>query len=223
MYRPLRSFAIAAVLATGLSALQGTPILAAGLLEAVEAVPQNAVGDAQELVVRRIWTPTGGAAPMGTVSADGRYLSYTAWATGDVAVLDLTTMETRLLTGSPFMTGGMGFAESSTISLDGKEIAYSWFNGRNYELRLITRNGGEPRVLYDNPEVEWLLPSAWSPDGTQIALLMRTADGSGHIALVSIADGSTRVLKSMTGWRMPRSLTFSPDGSRVVTTAQDHS
>lgn len=217
MHHPLPSFAIAAVLATGLSALQGTPILAAGLLEAVEGVPQNAVGDTSELVVRRIWAPTGGAAPMGTVSADGRYLSYTDWSTGDVAVLDLMTMEKRRLTDSPFMTGTTGFAESSTISPDAKEIAYSWWNGStHYELRLITLNGGEPRVLYGNPEVRWLKPSAWSPDGTQIAALMSRADGASQIALISVADGSTRVLKSLTDWRLPRSLTFSPDGSQIA-------
>ena len=47
------------------------------------------------LAVRRIWS---GGDVTGKVSADGRFLSFTNWETGDVAIRDLTTGQNRLIT-----------------------------------------------------------------------------------------------------------------------------
>ncbi len=68
---------------------------------------------------------------------DGKYLSVTSGDTGDLAVVELATGETRNLTDG----GGFehGLVEFSAPSSDGQRFAYSWYEPKNssYELRLI--------------------------------------------------------------------------------------
>lgn len=166
-----------------------------------------------EIVARRIWAPSTGKAPLGSVSLDGRYMSYSDYSRGggDVGVLDLKTREERILT-----EGREGFADAySIISPDGRWIAYAWFNGTHFDLRIISREDGEERVIYSNREASWTMPGSWSPDGSTIATLIVRTDGARQIGLVSPEDGSFRVLKSMTGWRTPWDMTFSPDARYI--------
>ena len=43
-------------------------------------------------------------------------------------------------------------------------------------------------------------PHDWSPDGSFVAVSLERADSTMQIGVVSVVDGSLRVLKS-TGWR----------------------
>jgi Tol biopolymer transport system component len=156
----------------------------------------------------------------GTVSPDGRYISYEDWGTGNLMLHDLTTGEDRQVTHEG--TGPQGeYAEMSAISRDGKQVAYGWFlpgkPGR-YELRVapLERAGTQPfRRLFNSEEVSWVEPQDWSPDGKWIGLLMTRKGGSGQLGMVSVADGTLRVLKSF-----PRpgtqKLQFSPDGRFIA-------
>src|SRR5258707_1757255 len=105
----------------------------------------------------------------------------------------------------------------TSISADGRRLAYSWFRedlGDRYELRVVDLKGeGIPqhRLLFDNPDVKWISPDDWSPDGTSIAVQIRRTDKTAQIGIVSVPDGSLRVLKSV-DWRGVRRLFFSPDG-----------
>ena len=158
---------------------------------------------------------------LGGPSLDGRYLSLVDVATGDLAVLNLSTKEKIRLTANP--EGSKEFAYFSTISPDSSHVAYAWFNEQEfYELRLVslTASGGkieagEPRVLIRNPEAGFVQPCSWSPDGKQILTLLFRKDNISQIALVSAADGSTQVLKSL-NWVYPKKMEFSPDGKFIV-------
>ncbi len=153
---------------------------------------------------------------LGSVSSDGRYLSYVDWDTGDLAIRELRTRENRRLTRKGSWNDSPEYAEFSAISPDGRQIAYAWFNkDLFYELRLIERNGGQPRVLYRNEEVRWLQPFDWSPDGKQLVAVFSRQDRTNQIVLVSVTDGSVRVLKSL-DWRTPEKMAFSPDGRYVA-------
>ena len=55
----------------------------------------------------------------------------------------------------------------------------------------------------------------WSPDGRTVAVSMRRQDRTAQIGLVTVADGSIRVLQSL-DWRGPTRIFFSPDGLDVV-------
>ncbi len=164
------------------------------------------------MVVRRVWTGRQ-VVPEGSVSADGRFVSYPAWDTGDLALHDLSTGSDRLLTANGY--AGTQYAQGSAISRDGRRVAFAWYNGSDrYELRLMTLPPAglpEARRLYDNEEFGFLWPFEWSPDDKTIAVWFERKDRTSQIGLVSTADGTMRVLKSL-DWRGVERLSFSPDG-----------
>src|SRR4029453_17729873 len=150
----------------------------------------------------------------GQVSPDGRYLTFVDWA-GESALMvhDLVTNTDRALTAAPSPRFAQ-FAEFSTISRDGKKLAYAWFNDKGrYDLRVVPLQPigvTEPRVLFDSSgDIISIAPQDWSPDGKWIAVNLQRGDGTGQIALVSVATGSLRVLKS-TDWRGATKIAFSP-------------
>ena len=167
---------------------------------------------------RAVWT--GKAVDLfGTVSPDGRYLTYVDWGgAGNVVLRDLTAGTDRPLTGN-VSYGQFGQGMFSAISKDGKQVAYAWVNnaGGN-ELRIALLEGtGVPefRRILDNEDFAGILPYDWSPDGKQVAVLLERKDSSGQIALVGVRDGTVRVLKSV-DWRGPRKIFFSPDGRYIA-------
>ena len=162
---------------------------------------------------RRVWADAK-TNLLGGLSADGKLLSYVEPATGDLAVYELATGETRALTRNP--KEASTFAYFSAFSRDSKTLAYAWFNEQGfYELWTIDVGGGEPRRLYSNPENGFVQPCDWSLDGSQILTLFFRKDNVSQIALVSAADGSVRVLKTLS-WFYPKKISFSPDGRYIL-------
>jgi len=177
--------------------------------------PASAQSTVSGLVARQVWS--GSADTSGSTSADGKYLSFTDWTTGDLAIRDLASGENRRATHKA-TKDEPDEAEESVISPDSSQIAYTWYDWSShnkdewfYDLRVIPREGGQPRVLYRNDQILWLRPHAWSPDGQTLAVELQRRDRTEQLALVSVADGSVRVLKSL-DWRFPTAMAFSPDG-----------
>ncbi len=165
---------------------------------------------------RQLWL-TGDQDPCCTApSADGRYIAYTDWSTGDLGVRDLVSGTSRLLTNR----SGHDFAEpTKAISPDGRMIAYAWTMENVAELRVIPTAGGTPRTVYrGNSPNEYLLPHDWTADGKQLLVGRKLPDNSWQIAMVSVADGTVRPIKSV-GWELtdPR---LSPDGRFIAYAAQ---
>ena len=169
---------------------------------------------AEGMVVRRIWWGSG-ADPSGAPSPGGRYLSFTNWMTNDLARRDLETGENRDLTREGTWNEPNQHAYFSVWSPDGQQIAYAWFNKDRYELRVVDREGGEPRVVFRNGEAEFVHPAGFSPDGRNILTVVRHTDGTHQICFVSVADGFVRTLKSL-DWRFPVKVSLSPDGRYIV-------
>ncbi len=179
-------------------------------LSALADNTQAAAGS--ETVVRRVWAGAD-VEVNGAPTRDGRYLTFTDWETGDLAVRDLTTGEKRRLTNKGTWMESLGMALSSVPSPDGRRVAYVW-SDKEVELRLVGLDGSASRVLYRNPDLS-PEPVDWSPDGTQILALLTGKNRTNQIALVSAADGSVRVLKTL-DWRHPAKMSFSPDGKYIV-------
>lgn len=163
--------------------------------------------NAKTALQRQVWTGPK-VDVYGSISPDGRLLSFVDWANrGALAIHDLTSGEDRTVEPG-------GEAEYSTISKDGKLVAYSWFKRdvRRYEVRVANLTGeAKPRLVFDNPEISDIEPYDWSPDGKWIAVGIKRADRTAQIGLLSAENGKLKVLKS-SDWRGSTRMFFSPDG-----------
>ncbi len=154
----------------------------------------------------------------GAISDDSRYISYTDWSTGDLAFRDLDTGESHYLThkGS-WKVRGFALALQA-ISPDGKHVAYGWQTSF-CDLRVVGIGDTESRVLYKNENIASILPKDWSSDGKHILATFLYKDGTDQMVLVSVADGSTNVLKTFnaaSGSGTGAIMAFSPDGRFVA-------
>lgn len=168
------------------------------------------------MMIRRVWThPESRFDVTGTVSADGRYLTFEDLVTGDLLVRDLTAGTNRHLTHNEVPRAyDVG---NALLSPDGRQVAYNWDNNvdRTTDLRIIGLDGSEPRVLYSHEEVTNIDVDGWSPDGTSLLVRLDRKDRTRQLAWVSVADGSVRVLKTLDWDFYPRAR-LSPDGRFIA-------
>jgi Tol biopolymer transport system component len=165
----------------------------------------------------RVWPASGMAGDIdlnGTISPDGRQLSYLDWSSGGLMLRDLASGTDRRLTGTGKWPSTGEYAEESAISRDGTRIAYAWYAGKNrYQLRLgdLKSTPVQPTTVLDNPDIDWVAPHDWSPDGRSIVAVLTRRTRRTEIALIALADGSVRTL-AFTDWRGASKASLSPDG-----------
>jgi tetratricopeptide (TPR) repeat protein len=140
------------------------------------------------MTYRRVWS--GPKTDLyGTVSSDGRYLSYVDWETGDLALHDIVANADRRLTDAGPWTSASEYAQESAISRDGKQVAYAWYNTkRRFELRVLDLQVSgfpTPRQLFRSEDIRWIAPYDWSPDGKWLAVGLEQNDRSAQIGLLS--------------------------------------
>ncbi|MEE8250915.1 MAG: hypothetical protein V3R24_04165 [Gemmatimonadales bacterium] len=147
------------------------------------------------------------------------------WTEGNLAMHDFKTGENRDLTDEGTWKKPNQFCGVSIWSPDSRQIAYYWIDrGTGSHLRIVGLDGSKPRFLFSGDpslkgQAPW--PRAWSQDGKYILALFGKKNESlergyeAQIVLVSVADGSVRVLKSL-GERHTRNMSLSPDGRYVV-------
>jgi hypothetical protein len=166
---------------------------------------------------RPVWSVSDGGDVYGRVSHDGRYLAYTNWnERGDLFLHDFVNDSNRRLTtqASKATPAGDEWGEETAFSRDSRQLAFSWGKGERYQLRVVAVDApGMPahRVLIDNPEIKWLWPEDWTPDGQKIAVGFQRSDGTAQIGLVSATDGAVEILKAFE-WRGDMKMVLSPDG-----------
>jgi Tol biopolymer transport system component len=180
-------------------------------------------GDA-EFRLRQVWSGSG-VDTLGAVSPDGRYLSFVDWETGDLAIRELAAGTNRRLTNKGSWTQSTEFALFSEWSPDSRRIVYQWYNKDEvYELRIVDIEASNPRLLYQpRTKEDYVHPFDWSPDGKAIlagfyrGTLIESFD---RVGLISIADGSVKVLKTQfeihSPILKPWGFVFSPDGKYIA-------
>jgi Tol biopolymer transport system component len=169
----------------------------------------------KSMIVKKVWEGSD-VDNCGEISPDGKYLSCVDWDTGDLAVYEIATGEKRRLTNKGSWKDSYEFAEFSRWSTDSRQIAYTWYDEQdNSELRLIAIDGGaEPRILFSDENYRWITPCDWSKDGEFILTWLKGEDGS-KIALISVWDGSVRVLKEFGKGRFAN-MVLSPERDDIV-------
>ncbi len=173
---------------------------------------------ASTLTVRRVLA---GADVTGKVSADGRFLSFTDWAGRNVAIRDLVTGQTRVLTDTGSAGESGGEVEPSMPSPDGRSVAYTWHSGGEHNLCVVGLDGSKPRVLRATGNgVYHALPIAWSPDSRHLLAEFVKTDGTRDMMLVAVTDGSAKLLKAMGRDQSPGG-EFSPDGRYIAWAGKD--
>ena len=169
---------------------------------------------------RVVWAGENALHVWGSVSRDGRYISYTDWFyTGNLMLRDLSSGKSRPLTPNKDWEGE-GNAVSSTFSPDGKRVAYGWtdYEPGSQEVRIVDISGTgvpEPKTIFSSEEISGISPFDWSSDGEWLAVSVKRKDDSGRIGVLKARDGSLRLLKTF-GWRGPEDLFFSPDGKYIA-------
>ena len=162
---------------------------------------------------RLVWGPAREVDLFGTVSPDGRFVTYVDWfGAANVVVRDLQTGTDRALTNNT-RNAEHPYAGWSVISRSGDQVVYSWNVGGGDELRVVPFEGTEPasRLLRPRNGNDAFRPFDWSPDGRWIALLIEREDQSSQLGVVNARSGELRVLKSI-DWRGVNKAVFSPDG-----------
>jgi len=171
------------------------------------------------VTIRMLWKVRAGSLAgtyvPGEVSPDGRYLSWADNVEGDLAIRDLKTGQSRLLTNQG------GWTIGSCWSPDGKSIVYGWWiEGRKgpempWELRITDATGKNgTRVLHRSER--YVSPTGWFPDAKSILAVAEAKGGGTDIVRVSLDDGAIQVLKEVERGSGPTSVRLSPDGKYVA-------
>jgi Tol biopolymer transport system component len=161
---------------------------------------------------QQVWV-TGNERP-NSISADGRYMGFTDYSTGDLGIRDLKTGKSRRLTNTGGWAKDRDFAEFPVISPDGRQIAYAWWgNGTKAEVKVIQTEGGHPKTIWQ-ANSENLIPESWTADSKQLLVLHSPPTGDNKLAMLSLQDGSLRAIKSFK--RQVLYATLSPDGRWIA-------
>ncbi len=183
-------------------------------------------GDA-EFKLRQVWAGPG-VDTEGSVTLDGRYLSFVDWETGDLAVRDLASGTNRRLTNKGTWEQSPEFAMLSIWSRDGRRIAYQWYGKDDVlELRVYDTKDGSIRTIQRSKSAnDWAQACAWSPDGRSVLVVYyleatATKGRETRLAFISVEDGSMKSLRghfeTLTALsNSPNGFTLSADGSFIA-------
>ncbi|MCX6616027.1 MAG: tetratricopeptide repeat protein, partial [Acidobacteria bacterium] len=176
-------------------------------------------GGGGALVTRRVLTDASGVGEV--LTPDGKYIRDIDWKTGDVVQFEVASGQRSRITNRGPWGEGENWYEYQLFSRDGKQIVYaSYTKEKEWALQLRIRNldGSGLRTLYSE-EGSYVRLFDWSPDGGSIlAILERKPNNyTDELTLISTADGSVRVLRSIaSAWYTLKRARFSPDGRFVA-------
>ena len=182
-------------------------------------ISSSDVKDGTEFKIEVVW-PKPKWDIEGSLSPDGRYLSFVDWDTGDLAYRELNSGRTYHLTDLALHLERQESAYDSFWSPDSKQIAYCWENDLDlyYDIRVMNLDSKEHKTLYRvGYHDAWIAPCGWTPDGEHI--LIRFIAEKFKFGLLSVADGSLRIIKELdllSRRNRPGFIQFSPDGKYIA-------
>ncbi len=186
-------------------------------IEAEEATQSLATKVRTDLVING---PDGPGSPIGPffeVSADGETLVFTDWETGDLALSNVVTGESRRLYGVDWRVGSSEFFEQPILSPDDQRVAFVRYpqDAGNTRVEVDDLEAGKREVIYDAEELANLNTQDWSPDGKTILISREAGDRSVYLATLDIEEGTLDRLVTL-DWTHPRRAQYSPDGRFIA-------
>ncbi len=183
--------------------------------------------DSTPMVLRRVWGGSDVDLLGASVSADGRYLTFLDWLSGEVMVREVATGRSERVTHEGSWEPYAG-AQSAAISPDGRKVAYLWYQHGApipFELRVIERGERESRLLFRSEDCGYLLPLAWLPGREEVLFTCFRNNGAQAVMQLSVPERSSRVIKEMdpseyplgpSGFFLDRGPAVSPNGRYVA-------
>ncbi len=187
--------------------------------EVLDRASMVAADDDQSPRLRRVWAAAGDYA---TPSPDGRLAAFVDWSTGDVAVHDLATGQSRRITDKGTWTENGSWAEWPIFSPDGRKVVYSYGNVLagdpfRYELRYVEMGDTTQHLLRAiGPAEDWIAPLDWSERG--VLFTHYTTPDLSSLAIIEPESGTVTVLEPAFGRDrgVGREARFSPDARYVA-------
>ncbi len=184
--------------------------------ERLAVLASASVAPSRGLTARQLWTgPQVDSEGMPT--ADGRSVAVVDWDTGDLAVKDLVTGDSKRLMLKKSWRESTEFGEWPVLSPDQRQLVFAWYDTKQprYQLRVAPNQvGAKPRILVDNPDFTYYQTAGWSPDGKSILTKFWCRDNTTQVAWVSSVDGTVKTVRSFE-WRNPN-ISLSPDGRYIA-------
>jgi len=152
---------------------------------------------------------------VGRSSLDGRILPFVDRRNGALAVMHVETGAIDVLMNNGDVPADR--AGDSVASPDGSRVAFQWYGDRQ-ELRVIELDSRRVSMIWQAPDAETeIIPTAWSPDGRDIAGVLSPPNGTRQLFLFRPGDRAPRILHAGTvGWP-----SFSDDGHSLVFQERD--
>lgn len=153
-------------------------------------------------------------------SPDGKYLAYTDYKTGNLALLEVATGTTRLLTNDGSWGDVDQYAEFSAWSRDSKRIAFEWSvdsaKESRSELRVVSLDGTAAPATITTPGAGYVWPVQWARDGSHILCGYQVGRGDWRLGLFSVGDDAREDLNVELGPGRWLQSQFTEDGNSVV-------
>jgi Tol biopolymer transport system component len=181
-----------------------------------------APGRESTMTIRRVPSGTAGQVldMYAKPSPDGKYLAYTDWKTGNLAILEVATGATRLLTKDGSWEEPTQYAEFSAWSRDSKRIAFGWsvssVKESRSELRVVSLDGGTAPATIATPAALSTWPIQWARDGSRILCGYQVSRGRSELALIGVSDGALEKLNVELGPGRWLESQFAGDGNSVL-------
>jgi Tol biopolymer transport system component len=176
-----------------------------------------------EIAIRQVWTGND-VDNSGSISADGEYLTFTNWVTGNLEVRNLKTNKNNQVTNYGSWKDSVQYVDKSLISPDGKQIAYLWYKERGdkgiYELRLIKVGNQTPVTLYYCIRNEYIIPEFWLSNGNKIIVQQyNSSNNVWQLSSVNITNGEFQLLlrkDKVPESSLPLNLSLSTDEKNIA-------
>ncbi|MFC2083604.1 tetratricopeptide repeat protein [Bacteroidota bacterium] len=205
--------------------------LAKERLAKLQNIEINLTKEDKDLNLTKVWDykyePYGGEP-----SPDGRYISFVNWESAEVAVCDLKTGKTRDITNDGTWKNPIRFPDKIIWSSDSKEVIYYWIVGegenRTSEVRFVSLEDQEPRILAKGDFFSAPYPMDWSNDGKYVLAVQfeedKTIPGSWSdqttwyhkIVFMSVEDGTIRIVKDLGKNHFGNYASLSPDSRYII-------